>query len=170
MPTKKATEDVFFLADPAVANAFTTYGKRAKEIMASGTMDTLPVGSYVAVPFKVTTKLKKERTDKRTGRKLPVQNWLTIHAKVCEGEFDGRTITSNVNLFNEKSLAFLCQRLQELTDVLIIPEGKKATEQLSQALGAIKGVQCIFRKFENTKTQDDGSKRTYINTVIDRVV
>lgn len=170
MPEKKAT-DVFFLADPAVANAFTTYGKRAKEIMASGSMDTLPIGAYVAVPFKVTTKLKKERTDKTTGRKLPVQNWLTIHGKVTEGEYTGRTITSNVNLFNEKSLAFLCQRLQELTDVKIVPSEKElAVKQLETALGAISGVECIFRKFENTKVQDDGSSRTYINTVIDRVV
>jgi hypothetical protein len=169
MPTKKAT-DVFFLADPSTEAAFTTYGKRAKEIMASGSMDTLPIGAYVATPFKVTTKLKKERTDKKTGRKLPVQNWLTIHGKVSEGEYEGRTITSNVNLFNEKSLAFLCQRLQELTDVAIVPEGKTASAQLADALGAIKGVECIFRKFENTKVQDDGSSRTYINTVIDRVV
>jgi hypothetical protein len=167
MPAKK-TDDLFFMADPSHAAAFKTYGKRAKKFIDNGSMDTLPIGSYNAVPFKVTTKLKKERTDKKTGRKLPVQNWLTIHGKVSQGEYAGRTITSNVNLFNEKSLAFLCQRLSELTEITISPDQKNAVEQLSKALAGLKGVECVFRKFENTKTLDSGEERTYINTVIDR--
>jgi hypothetical protein len=160
-------EELFFMESAETKAAFVTFGKRAKAAMDSGMMDGLPNGSYNAVPFATTTKMKPARTD-RNGKKLAAQNWLTIKAKIVGGEYDGRTITSNVNLFNEKSLAFLCQRLVELTSIPIDPSAKSAMTQFKKALDGIKGVECVFRKFENTKTLPNGESKTYTNTVIDR--